>query len=239
VAEPVDPEVFLRAFLEGFFESQFVNGFLSTDRYHDLCADLQRNPRLAAVGRWLFECSPKPVQVADFGRLRLVQLREFDGSTFPFLQGLTQQREGAKRRKLACFLGHRFLKDIEDSLRFNLIHLFEPHTISLRWAGDDMSAADVFTKVLAGIRNADLCLFDNLATSNKPNVYIEIGIAYALGKPMLFCEHTGTAADTAFETASVPSDLQGLLRIQYASYQELCKKLYFGLPSFLKLHKLV
>lgn len=45
--------------------------------------------------------------------------------------------------------------------------------------------------------------------------------------------------NTAFEAGNVPSDLQGLLRIQYQTYQELCKKLYFGLPSFLASHKLI
>jgi len=239
VAEPVDPAVFLRAFFEESFESQFVNGALSTDQYHDLCADIRRNPKLAAISRRLFTNSPKPISVESYGKLRIIHLREFDGSTFPFLQGLTQQGSRRRERKLVCFLGHRFLQDLESSLRFNLVHLFEPHAITLRWAGDDLRAGDVFENILKGIRSADLCLFDNLATSNKPNVYIEIGIAYALRKPMLFCEYAGTGAGTFFETASVPSDLQGLLRIQYQSYQELCKKLYFGLPSFLKHNKLL
>lgn len=239
MADPVDPAVFLRAFLEEAYEKQFVHGFLSTDQYHNLCADLQKNPKLAAIGSKLFEKSPEPVQAGNYGRLRLIHLRELGGRTFPFVQGLTQQGSRRRERKLTCFLGHRFLRDIESSLRFNLVHLFEPNAITLRWAGDDLGAGDVFGKILKGIRSADLCLFDNLATSNKPNVYIEIGIAYALRKPMLFCEYIGTHAGAPFETAAVPSDLQGLLRIQYTSYQELCKTLYFGLPSFLKHHKLL
>jgi len=32
---------------------------------------------------------------------------------------------------------------------------------------------------------------------------------------------------------SVPSDLQGLFRIQYSSYQDLCRQLYFKIPVFL------
>lgn len=239
MAHSVDPVAFLRAFLEEFFESQLVNGFLATAHYQKLVSYLRQDPQLVELGQRLFEISPKPAHLEGYGKLRIIHLREFDGSEFPFLQGLARKGSRKARGTLSCFVGHRFLRDIESSLRFNLIHLFEPHVIALRWAGDDLSAGDVFSKVLSGIRSADFCLFDNLATSNKPNVYIEIGIAYALGKPMLFCEHNGTAAATSFETASVPSDLQGLLRIQYASYQELCKKLYFGLPSFLKLHKLV
>ena len=238
MVEPVDPAVFIRAFFQEFIESQLVNGFISTDRYQGLLADLRRDPQLAEVGERLLENSPEPVLVENYGTLRVIYLREFSGSEFPFIQGLAQQSSG-KKSELSCFIGHRFLHDIESSLRFNLVHLFEPHAITLRWAGDDLGAGDLFEKILIGIRRADLCLFDNLATFNKPNVYIEIGIAYALRKPMLFCEYTGAAAGTPFETGSVPSDLQGLLRIQYQSYQELCKKLYFGLPSFLKHNKLL
>lgn len=237
MTEPVDPAVFIRIFLQEFFESRFLHGFLTTDQYHDFCADLRWNPKLDAMSRRLFKSSPRPLQVDSYGRLRVIYLREFDGSEFPFLQGLTQKR--LHERKLTCFIGHRFLPGIESSLRYNLVHLFEPHAIALRWAGDDLSAGDLFASILNGIRGADLCLFDNLATANRPNVYIEIGIAYALGKPMLFCEHHGSELHPSLETGTVPSDLQGLLRIQYQSYQELCRKLYFGLPSFLAHHQLL
>lgn len=233
----VDPVAFIRDFLEELFENQLVNGALSTAQYYDLRADIRRNPKLATISRRLFTSSPKPILVESYGKLRVIHLREFDGSEFPFLQGLTQQSARKREGKLTCFIGHRFLRDIEDSLRFNLIHLFEPHAIALTWAGSDLGARDIFEGILKGIRHADLCLFDNLATLDKPNVYIEVGIAYALQKPMLFCEYVGKESP-AFETGSMPSDLQGLLRIQYQSYQELCKKLYFGLPSFLKHHKL-
>ncbi|HET9210123.1 MAG TPA: hypothetical protein VFR03_06985, partial [Thermoanaerobaculia bacterium] len=118
----------------------------------------------------------------------------------------------------------------------NLRHLFEPYEIELRWSGYDLSARDVFAEIVRGIESADLCIFDNLGTLNRPNVYIEIGIAHALGKPMLVCEHRGRRKVP--DTGSVPSDLQGLFRIQYRSYEELCRQLYFNLPLFLDRHKL-
>ena len=110
-------------------------------------------------------------------------------------------------------MGHRFLPNIERSLRFNLVHLFSPHGIDLRWSGYDLSARDVFAEIVSGIRSADLCFFDNLGTLNKPNVYIEIGIAHALGKPMLVSEYRGARPQRKTkipDTGSVPSDLQGL-----------------------------
>ena len=54
---------------------------------------------------------------------------------------------------------------------------------------------------------------------------------------MLVCEYTGRKKRIP-DTGSVPSDLQGLFRIQYQSYQDLCRQLYFGFPIFLKRHGL-
>lgn len=93
----------------------------------------------------------------------------------------------------------------------------------------------------SGIKTSDLCIFDNLGTLNRPNVYIEIGIAHALGRPMLVCEYVGDGSKGKKrmpDTDSVPSDLQGLIRIQYRSYEDLCRQLYFALPIFLARHQL-
>jgi hypothetical protein len=93
-----------------------------------------------------------------------------------------------------------------------------------------------------GISDADLCFFDNLGTLNRPNVYIEIGIAHVLDKPMLVSEYLGPGSKGRKripDTGSVPSDLHGLLRIQYRSYEDLCKQLYFGLPVFLERYGLL
>lgn len=236
MTEPGEAVSFVREFLTSFFESELVNGRMSTDEYHDKLASIRKNPSLAAISRSLFEKSPDPILFEGNRPLRLIYLREHDGGEFPFLQGLTS-RGAPVKEKLTCFVGHRFLKNIEKSLRFNLIHLFEPYKIALRWSGYDLGARGMFDDVLSGIKNADLCFFDNLGTLNRPNVYIEIGIAHVLGKPMLVSEYLGPGSKgrkRTPDTGSVPSDLQGLLRIQYRSYKDLCKQLYFGLPVFLE-----
>ena len=57
---------------------------------------------------------------------------------------------------------------------------------------------------------------------------------------MLVCEYVGKGRKKiAADTGSVPSDLQGLLRITYQSYEDLSRKLYFGLPLFLERHGLL
>jgi hypothetical protein len=239
VIGPADPAVFVREFLNKFLEFRVLNGLISTRKYHNVLARL-RESEVLSVGQKLFDESPAPVPVEGFGRFRLVYLREPDGSEFPFLQILTRSSSPGKRA-LSCFVGHRFLEDIERALRFNLIHLFEPYKISLRWSGYDLTARDVFQDIVSRIKEADLCFFDNLGTLNKPNVYIEIGMAHILGKPMLVSEYSGPGSRGRRripDTGSVPSDLQGLLRIQYQSYEDLCKQLYFGLPIFLERHGL-
>jgi hypothetical protein len=241
VIRPVDPAVFICDFLGAFLEGQLYDGSISTHEYHSQLADLRKNKKLAILSQRLFDSSPNAVNFSSYGPLRIIYLREPDGAEFPFLQGLTKIRPLQRPEKLVCFVGHRFLVNIEKSLRFNLVHLFEPHEIILRWSGYDLSAKDVFEDIETGIRTADLCIFDNLGTLNRPNVYIEIGIAHALARPMLVCEYVGPSSKGRRkipDTDSVPSDLQGLLRIQYKSYEDLCRQLYFGLPRFLQRHHL-
>jgi hypothetical protein len=234
-----EPSSFIREFLASFLESQLLNGRLSTDQYHGNLAALRRDGILTDVSQRLFKNSPEPVEIDSYGPLRIVYLREPDGTEFPFLQGLAKAGP-EERNKLVCFVGHRFQKNIERSLRFNLIHLLEPYGITLRWSGYDLSAKDIFDDVISGIKAADLCLFDNLGTLSKPNVYIEVGIAFAAGKPMLVCEYAGVGGKRKMpDTGSVPSDLQGLFRIAYRSYEDLARQLYFGLPIFLDRHQLL
>jgi hypothetical protein len=66
-----------------------------------------------------------------------------------------------------------------------------------------------------------MCFFDNFGTANRPNVYIEVGIAYALGVPMIVAEYAGGGLESVAE--SVPSDLQGLFRIRYATYESFAE----------------
>jgi hypothetical protein len=240
LSRSVDPAVFVREFLNDFLEIQFVNGLVPTEEYYDLLASLRKDKLLTGISKKLFAKSPHPIHVEGFGDLRLIFLREFDGNEFPFLQGLAKPSL-PRKQELACFVGHRFFPSIKRSLRFNLRHLFEPYEIDLCWSDYDLAAQDVFQKIVSGIKAADLCFFDNLGTLNKPNVYIEVGMAHVLGKPMLVSEYSGPESKGRRkipDTGSVPSDLQGLLRIQYQSYEDLCKQIYFGLPIFLKLHGL-
>lgn len=234
MTSPVEQAVFVREFFSSFLENHLLNGLISTQEYYRHVSSLNDDTYLSSVTRQLFADSPEPLDFGSYGAFRVVYLREPNDGCFPFLQRIV--RNSPARKDLTCFVGHRFLKNIEKSLRFNLVHLLEPYDVHLRWSGYDLSAQDVFEDIVSGIKNADFCIFDNQGTLNRPNVYIEIGIAHAVGVPMLVCEYTGRRRVP--DTGSVPSDLQGLFRIQYQSYQDLCRQLYFGFPVFLKRHGL-
>jgi hypothetical protein len=135
------------------------------------------------------------------------------------------------RRKLCCFLGYRFIAAISNSLRPNLRYCLEPLNIELVWSGIDMNAVGFFDDILKKIKSSDFCIFDNRETRDKPNVYIEAGIAYALKRPFIFAAHTGSK--TQF-----PSDLQHIQCVEYSDYNALVRRLYFILPVFLKETKL-
>ena len=229
----LDPAVFFRTFLAQFFETRLLNNEIKSDDYHDRVA-LLNDPAVGRIAQGLFKRSPNALDVPDYGSMRVIHLREMDGGSFPFLQGMQSVPD---QEHLRCFVGHRFLDPINHALRFNLVNVLHPHHIDLHWAGQDLGAADIFGKVKAGIEESQLCIFDNLGTRDRPNVYIEIGIASALNIPMIVCEYIGATDREGFEVpipGAIPSDLQGLLRIQYASYEQLFRKLYFGLPYFLR-----
>jgi hypothetical protein len=113
--------------------------------------------------------------------------------------------------------------------------LFEPCCIELVWPGRDLTAADLFGDIVRQIRTAQMCPFDNRGTLNRPNVYIEIGIAFVLRRPMIVCEYVGRGPRTlGLDTGNVPSDLSGLL----PHYEDLCRQLYLKFRLFLRRHRL-
>jgi len=226
------PHKFVRDFLISFLENQFTCGLLRFSEFARYTAAIETHDlkRLAAQ---LFAHSPSSVEMPGGGSLRLVHLREIDGTQFPFLVALPGSSP-ARRAHVNCFVGHRFIPRISEPLRLNLAYLLEPHGIRLDWSAQDLSATQLFGDIVSAIRSAGMCFFDTRETSTKPNVYIEVGIAYALGIPTILTEYLGPVGNKrAKSVANVPSDLQGLFRIEYRTYEELCRRLYFGLPNFI------
>lgn len=111
--------------------------------------------------------------------------------------------------------------------------MLEPYNIELDWSGQDPTSVQIFDDIVRHIKKADFCVFDTRATRGKPNVYIETGIAYAVGTPFILFDYCPTAAKKG-SVASLPSDLGHALSSKYSSYSKLFREFYFSLPSFVQ-----
>lgn len=234
------PSRFVRQFLTNFLDAQLTKGTITPKEFQEHQRFLNNYSNVEAASKLLFDNAPDPIRFDSIGSFAIAYLEEPNGRQFPFLHAVTKRSKGNKKR-LTSFVGHRFLPQIGRALRLNLSHLLEPHGIRLKWANQDLSAKELFPSIVQDIRTSDMCIFDNYGTLNKPNVYVEIGIAYAFKKPMIFCAHQPRrSAITKVKNAAehIPSDLTGLSRLQYKNYQDLCKQLYFSLPYFLAENKL-
>jgi hypothetical protein len=109
--------------------------------------------------------------------------------------------------------------------------VLEPYNITLDWSGQDPKSVQIFQDIVRRIRRADFCVFDTRATKGKPNVYIEAGIAYALGVPFVLFEYERKPPDPRY-VASLPSDLAHALSLRYSNYEKLFREFYFSLPVF-------
>ena len=114
-------------------------------------------------------------------------------------------------------------------MRWNLRQILEPYRIELDWSGQDPKSVQIFEDIVRRIRKADFCVFDTRATRGKPNVYIEAGIAYAVGTPFILFDY---APPNGKSVASLPSDLAHSLSLRYTSYEKLFREFYFSLPVF-------
>jgi len=103
--------------------------------------------------------------------------------------------------------------------------------LELIWSDMDMSADAFFSKTVREMEKADFCIFDNRGAEEKPNVYIEAGIAYIRRKPFIMANYLGNRMQ-------VPSDLTHINTVAYRSYADLMKQVYFRLPVFLRDNRL-
>ncbi len=136
-----------------------------------------------------------------------------------------------KRPRRKCFVGHRFLPGVEDTLRWNLRQILEPYNVRLDWSGRDIRSVQILEDIVRRIKAADFCVFDNRATKGKPNVYVEAGMCFVLRKPFILFEYEPTSPDPN-DPGPLPSDLSFALAVRYKNYKELFRDFYFRLPIF-------
>lgn len=214
---------FFKDFLDGFWESYFLQHQISSathDRFHLWLEE----PAARQYAERLF--SERVVTIPKHHlRLRLKELREMDGRSFSHIEVFLLRTK--RPRRLKCFVGHRFLPEIERTLRWNLRQILEPYNVELNWSGRDIRSVQILEDIDRGIRAADFCIFDNRTTQGKPNVYIEAGICYAIRKPFILF-------DNEQSPSPMPSDLGFALALRYRTYRQLFREFYYRLPVFFK-----
>jgi len=154
-------------------------------------------------------------------QLRLARLREIDRTNFYHIEVRFKRR--AKRRKVKCFVGYRFIPEVRETLLYNLKQVLHPYNVELDWSGRDIRSVQILDDIMRRIRRADFCVFDNRATEGKPNVYVEVGICYAIRKPFILFEYEPLSSD-------VPSDLGFAFAVRYTHYRQLFRDFYYRLP---------
>jgi hypothetical protein len=214
----------LNRYLRDWLDTAFRNGLINRHNREETLRGMSRH--IPAIVSSLNENGTAELKLHT-GPLRLFLREGTDPSCGKFNLFEVQRRGRSRHPRLRCFLGHRFLKSISDSLRMNLRYVLEPSNIELSWSGMDIAAVGFFDDILKKIRQCDFCIFDNRWASEKPNVYIEAGIAYAMKKPFIF-------ANFHENRIGVPSDLTHVMNIRYSNYSDLCRTLYFHLPVFLR-----
>lgn len=211
---------FFRRCLREVAESLFLHDVINSRQ----CDELQSFPdREIGVlcATELFK--RREVKLAEYPiHLKLKRLREINGMPFEHMQILFRKR----RPRRICFVGHRFLPQVTNTLRWNLLQVFEPYNVGLDWSGKDIRSVQIFDNIVKKIKKADFCIFDNRATANRPNVYVEAGIAYAVGTPFILFDYARQ------KTESIPSDLSHSFAIRYNTYQRLFRDFHARLPVF-------
>ena len=201
-------------------ESLFLHDVIDSDQCHELQSFPNRPiGRLCATE--LF--SRRKARLAEYPiLLQLKRLREINGTPFEHIQIVFAK----KRSRRVCFVGHRFLPQVTNTLRWNLRQVLEPYNVQLDWSGKDIRSVQIFDDIVERIKRADFCIFDNRATAKRPNVYVEAGIAYAVGTPFILFDYVRQ------KTESIPSDLSHSFAIRYMTYQSLFREFYARLPVF-------
>lgn len=168
--------------------------------------------------------------IEGVGELHSSELYRTRTAARPYLVFVPEPLGQSTRRRSrggGCFLGCRFTEPHKTLLESNLRRLFECYGLRVSADDADVSLRSLLPGIVRKIKGAAICLFDTRHTSRKPNVFIESGAAFALGKPTILMAPAGRRGGAA----GWPSDLAGMVYLEYRSYQELIDRLSVRLPE--------
>ncbi|GEM_PF-5249651 len=191
---------------------------------------LRQEPVPERIARSLAEGATS-LTIGGVGELHSSELYRTRTAARPYLVFVPESvRQSVRRTKRGnrCFLGCRFKEPHKSLLESNLKKLFECYGLQLSADDADVSLRSLMPGIVQKIRDASICVFDTRHTSRKPNVFIETGAAFALEKPTILLARAGSAGGTAGDW---PSDLAGMVYVDYSSYQGLIDRLSIRLPE--------
>ncbi len=127
------------------------------------------------------------------------------------------------------FVAHEFSTENIDDLRDAIENAFRGSGLKPYYADVEVRQTHILEKIKEKIFNTQFGIYD-ISNPNKPNVFLELGIAIAAEKIIFLVCRRGT---------NIPADLDGLDRIEYESKKQLTNKLRtFIVEGFIQQYKI-
>lgn len=127
------------------------------------------------------------------------------------VEGCPKQPE-LKRSQV--FVGMPFSDKYEDAFTYGIKLIFEQYGYTIYRADYSMDTIDVMCKICGELQSSDVLVF-NISDAN-PNVMLEVGLSYGLGKKIVLIKDKDTKAI---------SDIAGIEYIEYTNASNLQQKL--------------
>jgi hypothetical protein len=109
------------------------------------------------------------------------------------------------------FVAHEFSRREKDDLRDAIKNAFKDTGLKPYYADLELRQSHILDKIKEMIFKTQFGIYD-ISNPNKPNVFLELGVAIAANIPYyLICK----------KDTEIPADLAGLDRIEYESYKHL------------------
>ena len=112
------------------------------------------------------------------------------------------------------FVAHAFTKENKDDLRGAIEKALKDFYLEPYYADQEIRSQHILCKICEKIRCSKFGIFD--ISDENSNVTLELGMAWGFGNKALLITKSGS---------KIPADLEGLDRLEYASFIDLTEKL--------------
>jgi hypothetical protein len=122
--------------------------------------------------------------------VRLEDQHACENSPLFKLNGFFQQPRKLQYRAESYFLGHEFTPERMSGLRKGIREVFDPYDLRPLTSDTKVGADVLFERICVLIAESAFCIFD-LPNNKNPNVYLELGIAIGMQRPLLLTKYAG------------------------------------------------